>query len=64
MLWIAVLAMSSGAITMLYARDFGIRHSSKYDQDKADTIAGIGVDLFIAGLVSLAWQLVLWLKLW
>ena len=64
MLWIAALAIIAGVIIVFWASDYGMRHPSKDEQQRADAYAAVGVGVFIAGVVDLAWWAVLFLKLW
>jgi hypothetical protein len=64
MIGISAFAIIGGGTIVGYSVYYGEVHTLPKEQTVADRIAAIGVGLFIAGLVGLAWQLVLWLKLW
>ena len=64
MIGITAFALIGGGAIVGYSVHYGEVHPLPKGQTVADRIAAVGVGLFIAGLVGLAWQLVLWLKLW
>ena len=64
MIGISAFALIGGGTIIGYSAYYGEVHPLPKGQTVADCIAAVGVGLFIAGLVGLEWQLVLWIKLW